>query len=139
MAIIIAGKRAPEFKQLAAAIHEGFENLELYLEEKHLDNFGFLLENIRLAQAEAAKVINRKLNIVSIHTPHTGKVEYFNKTIELAKKLDAWVVFHSSKIKILADVLDSGKVEKYEKLAIENHTYFDLQDIVKNIIGRGYF
>lgn len=139
MSIIIAGKRAPEFKQLVAAIHEGFENLELYLEEKHLDNFGFLVDNILLAQKEAAKVLNRKLNIVSIHTPHTDKIEYFNKTVELAKKFDAWIIFHSYKINIMADFLDSGKIEKYDKIAIENSTTFDIKDITKHILGRGYF
>lgn len=121
--MIIAGKCPPEKKELEAAKERGFENVELYLERTHLDNFEKTLENCREAKVE----------VVSIHTPHVSieEPEYFNKTGELAEELNAKLVFHSShlhhvNIPELEEKTDIDAVYGYENnpgistFAIEN-------------------
>jgi sugar phosphate isomerase/epimerase len=128
--MIIAGKCPPEKDELAAARERGFENVELYLERHHVDNFERSLENCREA----------KVNIVSVHTPHvtSEEPEYFNRAGDLAEDLDAKLVFHSGHIHHF------NIPELEEKTAInadygyENNPGVSTFAIENLILGRGH-
>lgn len=83
----IGGKCPPEKDELKQVIERGFENTELYLERKHLDNYEESLKNCK----------NSSINIQSIHTPHVPpeEEEYYLKSSRLAEELDAVLVVHS--------------------------------------------
>ncbi|MFB6181185.1 MAG: sugar phosphate isomerase/epimerase family protein [Candidatus Nanohalobium sp.] len=86
--MIVAGKCPPEEEELEKAFERGFENVELYLERRHLDSFEEALE----------ACLEAEVDVVSVHTPHVslGESGYFVKADELASRLDAYLVFHSA-------------------------------------------
>lgn len=83
----VAGKCPPEKEELENTEKKGFNNTELYLEKKHLDNFEESLRNCQSSD----------LNINSIHTPHVkpDRTKYFELSDKLASKLDAELVIHT--------------------------------------------
>lgn len=88
--MIIAGKCPPKPEELRDAGEKGFENVELYLEKRHLDN---MEESVRSVQ-------NSKVDVVSVHTPHVTLEEkqYLVKASELAARLSAFLCVHSHQI-----------------------------------------
>ncbi len=84
---MVAGKCPPEEDELSEAEERGFDKLELYLETKHLDSFNKTLDNVK----------ESGIDVVSVHTPHVPPFEhdYIKKADRLAKKLDAYLVFHT--------------------------------------------
>lgn len=89
--MILAGKSPPE-KEALKEIEENteLENIELYIEKKHLESFEESLNAVE----------NSALNVVSVHTPHVSLSElaYFTKADELARELGAFLVCHSKQI-----------------------------------------
>lgn len=87
MDMIIAGKCPPEREELEDAKERGFDQVELYLEKEHLDRFEESIENVKESDLE----------VVSIHTPHVHLENrgYIVLADQLAKRLDAYLVFHS--------------------------------------------
>lgn len=85
--MILAGKCPPEEEELKETKRKGFENVELYLEKKHLDNFQESLEIVE----------DSELEVVSIHTPHVHLEDkgYLVLADKLAQDLGAYLVFHS--------------------------------------------
>lgn len=128
--MIIAGKCPPEIKELREAQKRGFENVELYLEKKHLDNFEESLKNCR--EAEAA--------VVSIHTPHINlnQTEYFDQAGKLAEKLDAKIVFHSRYIHHFNIPELEDKTDIKAEYGYENNPGISKFAIENLILGRGH-
>lgn len=87
----IAGKTSPEAEQLSFIEEEtDFENVELYLEKRHLEEFEDTVSNIE----------GSELEVVSVHTPHVtlSELEYFSKADRLAEEFDAFLVCHSEQM-----------------------------------------
>ena len=97
----LAGKCPPEKEELSRIEEMPFENIELYIEKKHLDNFDETVENLE----------NSSLNVVSVHTPHVGvdELDYFSLADDLASRFDAFLVCHSKQIILL----ETRKVEEH--------------------------
>lgn len=110
--MIIAGKCPPEKEELKDARERGFDNVELYLEKEHLDDFEKILENCQ----------NSELEIVSLHTPHVNIEEetYFLKSDKLAQKLDAKLVLHSKRILHTA-------TNEVENIGFDSELFFENQ------------
>ncbi|MBC5793260.1 MAG: sugar phosphate isomerase/epimerase [Nanohaloarchaea archaeon] len=87
--MIVAGKCPPEKKELEETEKKGFENIELFIERKHLDSMDKTLKNLR----------ESSLKTVSVHTPHVTleEDEYLKKADRLAEELNAYLVFHTGK------------------------------------------
>lgn len=85
--MINAGKCPPEPEELKAAKERGFNYVELYLGESHVND---LRDSIRAVEES-------EVEVVSIHTPHSNleEKEDFEKAGEMAEELDAFLVFHS--------------------------------------------
>lgn len=103
--MIVAGKRPPEEEELRDAREDGFENVELYLEKKHLNNLQETLNTVE----------NSDVEVVSIHTPHVhlDNKGYMVLADQLAQKLGAYLVFHSQ-------YLHHTHIPELEKLDIES-------------------
>jgi len=89
--MILAGKSPPKKEHLELIEKQTeFENIELYIEKRHLDHF----------QDTVQAVEESDLNVVSVHTPHVSvsELEYFSLADKLAEKLDAFLVCHSKQI-----------------------------------------
>lgn len=127
--MIIAGKCPPEKEELEAAKNRGFENVELYLERKHIDNYHESLKNCR----------NADVNIVSVHTPHAYPDEnsYFEDAGSLANELDAKVVFHSKYVHHY-NIPDLEKMDVVADYGYENNPGISAFAIENLILGRGH-
>lgn len=103
--MIITGKCLPEKEELKAARERGFENVELYLEKKHLNNLQETLRTLEKSDVE----------VVSIHTPHVhlDNKGYMLLADQLAQELDAYLVFHSQ-------YMHHTHIPNLEKLEIES-------------------
>lgn len=103
--MILAGKCPPEKEELEEAKERGFENVELYLEKKHLNKLRETLEIVKDADIE----------VVSVHTPHVHLDEKGVLVLAdmLADELDAYLVFHSQ-------YLHHTHIPQLEKLDIES-------------------
>ena len=87
----ILGKAPPESSELQKAADAGFEAVELYLEEKHLE---------RMSQSADA-VNESEVAVESVHTPHMARdeLEYLTLTDDFAQEIDAdYMVIHPGAI-----------------------------------------
>lgn len=86
----VLGKCPPTSRELSEAAQHGFEQIELYLEQHHLDNFDAILERC-LAAA---------VTIDAVHTPIAtlSESEYIQQANDLADELEAFLVIHSNYI-----------------------------------------
>lgn len=127
--MIIAGKCPPEKEELEAAKNRGFENVELYLERKHIDNYHESLRNCR----------NTDVNIVSVHTPHAYPDEdgYFEGAGHLAKELDAKLVFHSKYVHHY-NIPDLEEMNIASEYGYENNPGVSVFALENLILGRGH-
>ncbi len=134
MTLILAGKTTPEYVNLTKAVHNGFRHMELALDKRHLNNLEITKENIQTAIDELKKT-NKTFEIISIHTPHINKdeTEYLKKTQDLAKKYNAYTIFHSTNLTI-EYTIERAKTMDSDHLLIENKTTMDLKSIVHNIL-----
>lgn len=128
--MIVAGKCPPEEDELEAAKERGFENVELYLKKKHLDNFEESLKNCRESEVE----------IVSVHTPHVTLEEskYFDKAGALAEKLDAYLVLHSQYVHHFNIPALEEKTDISVSYGYENNPGISTYAIENLILGRGH-
>lgn len=122
--MIIAGKCPPEKDELEAAKNRGFDNVELYLERQHIDNYHRSLNNCREAD----------INIVSVHTPHAYLDEngYFEGAGHLARELNAKLVFHSQYVHHLK-IPDLEKMDISADYGYENNpgaSTFALENLI---------
>lgn len=127
--MIVAGKCPPEPDRLEAAEQRGFKHVELYLEKKHLNSLEDSIRNVQESGVEA----------VSIHTPHVHLENrgYFILADQMARELDAYLVFHSQ-------YFHHTHIGQLEKLNIrseygyENNPGASETYIQKAIIDKGY-
>lgn len=83
------GKAAPTDQDLRRVHDDGFTATELYLEEDHLRQpMDELIERLETAP----------VGIEAVHTPHsrTNDSEMFRRAAELARRLDALLIFHTA-------------------------------------------
>ena len=127
--MIIAGKCPPEKEELEAAKKRGFENVELYLERQHIDNYDKSLQNCK----------NADVNVVSVHTPHAYPDEngYFEGAGHLADELDAKVVFHSKYVHHY-NIPDLEKMDMAAEYGYENNPGVSAFALENLILGRGH-
>lgn len=126
--MILAGKAPPEKDELRDVEERGFENVELYLEKKHLDSFEESIRNTR----------ESKLNVVSIHTPHLpiSDKNYFLKADSMAVELDAFLVFHSGQISLQkVPTIESWNLESEH--GYEGHSGISAEGLRNLVIDRG--
>lgn len=127
--MIVAGKCPPEKEELEQAKNFGFENVELYMERQHIDDFEGSVENCRKAE----------VNIVSIHTPHVpaDESEYFERTAEMAEELDAKMVFHSKYIHHI-NIPQLEELDIDTEYGYENNPGVSAYALENLILGRGH-
>lgn len=127
--MIVAGKCPPEPEELEKAAERGFDNIELYLEKKHLDEFEETVENCRNAGVE----------VVSVHTPHVSMKErdYLRKADKLSQKFDAFLVVHSQFFHHV-HIPDLEEIGFNERYGYENNPGNSLHHLKKTIINQGH-
>ena len=111
--MILAGKCPPEKDEIEFIEEKtDFENIELYIERKHLENYEKTVGNLKASG----------LNVVSVHTPHVplSEEEYFHKADELAQEFDAFLVFHTNKA-MLSEIEDMEDLDLKSDLGYENN------------------
>lgn len=129
--MLFAGKARPDRKSMKKRIEEGFRFFELYLKKSDLDNLKRTINELEFLKRKY------KIKIVSVHTPHTPKdfKSYAEKTVELAKKYNAFAIIHNSKSTIDAEI-KIAKTLRYEKILLENEI-FPLKEIKSKIFKNG--
>ncbi|MFB6216723.1 MAG: sugar phosphate isomerase/epimerase family protein [Candidatus Nanohaloarchaea archaeon] len=126
----IAGKCPPEPDELEAAGKRGFDQVELYIEREHLDNFYQTLRRIRNADVEA----------ISVHTPHVhikDQKAYFLLAEKLANELDAFLVFHSQYMHHV-HIPQLEELELEPPYGYENNPGASKRHLEENILNQGY-
>jgi len=127
--MIIAGKCPPEEDELKQAREHGFENIELYLQKKHLDRF----------QKTVRTLDDSDLNVVSIHTPHVHLDDkgYMVLADKLAQEVDAYLVFHSQYMHH-THIPDLEKLEIESNYGYENNPGVSKTFLENTIIKQGH-
>lgn len=128
-AVTIAGKCPPEPGVLATVNEYGFDTVELYLEKQHLEPIAEAIETVEASN----------LNVVSVHTPHIplAEKEYLLKTDELARALDASIVFHSRYL----NHVDTPQLEELDLSAAygyENKTGVSVRHLEHMVLKPGH-
>lgn len=122
----IVGKCPPEKEELNKQETRPFDATELYTEKTHFDDFETTLNNCR----------ETSLDIAVVHTPHvqTHEISYIKSAEQLAEKLDAKLLLHSTHIPLnkASEIAETNL--KIDDLVIENHTWATLEDIQDHII-----
>lgn len=128
--IEILGKCPPIPKEFDNIEKAGFENVELYIKRKHLENFKETISAVK----------NTEINISSVHTPHCTIKEnkYINKSIKLADDTDSYLVFHSNKIPTRRWIKWLKEKELGINYCIENNPG-DSSYFIKNFIFKNNF
>ncbi len=129
--IKLSGKFPPDMKDIGERVKDGYRIFEIYLEERHLDDF----EKSARILKDAKKKFGIEIN--SVHTPHSKNFdEYYEKTKEFAKVVGIkTIVLHSTHIKKMYSEEILKKAVKNS--VIENDTASGIKDI-ENAIKRGY-
>lgn len=126
----ILGKCPPEPEELRSTFKNGFENVELYLEEKHLDS---LEQTIQTAK-------DAEVNVESVHTPHVNPTRHrlLQKTDRLASRLDAYMVVHSKFMHHTYISEIEGQLDFSSDYGYENNPGTSCRTVKNMILGQNF-
>ncbi|MFP4038844.1 MAG: sugar phosphate isomerase/epimerase family protein [Candidatus Nanohaloarchaea archaeon] len=125
----VAGKCPPEPEELHEAEEKGFNNVELYLEKKHVNRLEKTLKACRRSN----------LNVVSVHTPHVTpeEEEYLEKAGELAEELEAYLVIHSQCFHHV-HIPELEKLSIQDRYGYENNPGISVYHLEKTILEKDH-
>jgi sugar phosphate isomerase/epimerase len=127
--ITVAGKAPPESDELQRASAQGFDFIELYIEQTHLQDIDATISNIEQSAVE----------VVSVHTPHVpiDEPEWLRRSDELAYELDAYLVVHSNRI-IHTFIEDLEELKFQSDYGYENNPGVSERHIRSMILDQGH-